>query len=48
MTNRTVTRDCGDFHIAGFAYCDGCAAIEKLRTGTQLKLVRKASNVFNK
>lgn len=35
------------FHIAGFAYYDGCDAIEHLKIGTSLELEREAENQFD-
>lgn len=36
-----------NFHIAGFAYWDGCEAFEHLKIGTKLDLVREADNQFD-
>ena len=36
-----------NFHIAGFAYWDGCEAFEQLRIGTKLDLVREQDNKFD-
>ena len=36
-----------NFHIAGFAYWDGCEAFEQLRIGSKLDLVREPDNKFD-
>ena len=36
-----------NFHIAGFAYWEGCEAFEHLKIGTKLDLVREADNAFD-
>ena len=36
-----------NFHIAGFAYLEGCEAFEHLKIGTKLDLVREADNAFD-
>ena len=33
--------------IAGFSYWDGCMAVERMKIGTQLKLVRDEDNKFD-
>lgn len=33
--------------IAGFTYWDGCMAVEKLKIGTKLQLVRDENNKFD-
>lgn len=33
-----------NFHIAGFAYWDGCQAFEHLKMGTELTLEREVNN----
>ncbi|WP_345892976.1 HIRAN domain-containing protein [Enterococcus cecorum] len=33
-----------DFHLAGFAYCDGLDVIEELRLGQSVQLVREEGN----
>lgn len=33
-----------DFHIAGFAYCDGLEVIQELKPGTRLELVGEPDN----
>ena len=35
------------FHIAGFAYWEGCEAFEYLKIGTRLDLVREEDNRFD-
>lgn len=33
--------------IAGFSYWDGCMAVERMKIGTELKLVRDENNKFD-
>lgn len=33
-----------DFHLAGFAYCDGLDVIEELKLGQTVQLVREEGN----
>ncbi|MBQ9439721.1 MAG: HIRAN domain-containing protein [Paludibacteraceae bacterium] len=35
------------FHIAGFAYYEGCDVFQQLKIGTRLRLVRDAANRFD-
>lgn len=36
-----------NFHIAGFSYWDGCEALNQLKPGTKLELVREEDNKFD-
>lgn len=36
-----------NFHIAGFAYWEGCEAFESLKIGTKLQLEREEDNKFD-
>ena len=36
-----------NFHIAGFAYWEGCEAFEHLKIGSKLDLVRETDNAFD-
>ena len=36
-----------NFHIAGFAFWEGCEAFEHLKIGTKLDLVREVDNAFD-
>ena len=47
MENKTIDRHFGNFYIAGFTYWDGCIALEQLKIGSQLRLVREADNKFD-
>ncbi len=47
MENKTINRHLGSFNIAGFTYWEGCMAIDSLKIGTSLQLVREADNRFD-
>ena len=47
MENRTIDRHFGNFNIAGFTFWDGCMALENLKVGMPLRLVREESNKFD-
>lgn len=36
-----------NFHIAGFAFWEGCEAFENLKIGTKLEMVREEDNPFD-
>ena len=40
-------RHLANFHIAGFSYWDGCEALEHLKPGKELELVREEDNKFD-
>ena len=47
MKNKTINRHLSHFNIAGFTYWEGCIAFQKLKVGSQLRLVREADNKFD-
>ena len=47
MENKTIDRHFSNFYIAGFTYWDGCMALEQLKIGSQLCLVRESDNKFD-
>lgn len=47
MENKRVDRHLGNFFIAGFTYWEGCMAVEELKIGTPLRLVREEDNRFD-
>lgn len=47
MKNKTINRHLSHFNIAGFTYWEGCVAIQELKIGSRLRLVREADNKFD-
>lgn len=47
MKNKTINRHLSHFNIAGFTYWEGCVAIQELKIGSRLRLVREVDNKFD-
>lgn len=47
METKTTNKHLRNFYIAGFTYHEGCLAINMLKIGTPLKLVREKNNSFD-
>ena len=47
MQKKLIDRHFLNFEIAGFTYWDGCMALEELKPGAELSLVREGENRFD-
>ena len=47
IQKKLIDRHFLNFTIAGFTYWEGCVAIQELKIGSRLRLVREADNKFN-
>lgn len=47
MTHKKIDRHVGNFNIAGFTYWEGCLALQELKIGAPLQLVREEENKFD-
>jgi hypothetical protein len=47
MENKIIDKHFSNFFIAGFIYWEGCMALDELKIGVQLRLVREAENKFD-